>query len=78
MQARVFTAATAVAAGPFTGSTMIDIATVTDPGAAWQEMASPITVPSTHQWLRMFLNVDAPAGSTQTVWWDDATVKQAS
>jgi hypothetical protein len=79
VKAFVMTAPTADGAQPFgTGGIAADIAAVTDPGSAWQELAGPFIVPAGHNYLRLYLNTATPSGVAVNVWWDDASVKQTS
>jgi hypothetical protein len=67
-------AADAVPGG--TGEASVVLATVTLPGAVWQEVYGTFTLPAGHHFASMFLKTIADAGADLTAWWDDAAIRQ--
>lgn len=64
-------------ASDFSGTlTIVTIATVSLPGAAYQLVTGPITIPAGHDRANVLLEATADAGANLTVSWDEASLRQ--
>ena len=77
MTLRTYTADTAANCWAFgSGVSITDLATVTDPGAAYQFATGTVAVPAGHHFARAVLRTTAPNGAVVTAYWDEPSLRQ--
>lgn len=74
---RAYTANTPANCWAFgTGRSQFDLATVSDPGSAYQLLEGTYTVPAGHTCTRLVHRTVAPLGASVVASWDDSSLKQ--
>ena len=79
VDAALYTAPTDSGANPFgTGLSIATVATVVNPGAAYQALTGPVTIPAGHKFARLYLSAlaDATIPAPVTVSWDLPSLRQ--
>ena len=60
----------------FSGGTSTTLATVTNPGSAWQLLEGQVLVPAGHDLMRVYVYFEGAIGATTTAWADDVALQQ--